>query len=203
MRPVSDGAKLSMHRAADAVAVRSPLPAHSWVESGFFEPRWYVACTVARHEKRVAEQLQGKGLLFSLPLYEAVHRWKDRRALVQLPLFPGYVFVHLALSDRLNVLTIPSVLRFVSFNGRPAPLPDGEIEALHAALESRLRAEPHPYLKVGQRVRIKTGPMVGTEGILVRKRNRYRLVLSVDLIMRSVALDVDASEVEPVARTRA
>lgn len=189
-----------MHR-PPATATCSPQLEPSLLQPGFFDARWYVVCTVARHEKRVAELLQNRGLPFSLPLYEAVHRWKDRRAIVQLPLFPGYVFVNVALSNRLNVLTIPGVLRFVSFNGRPAPLPDWELEAIHSALTARLRAEPHPYLKVGQRVRIKAGPLMGTEGILVRKRNRYRLVLSVDMIMRSVALDVDASEVEAVART--
>ncbi len=189
-----------MHR-PPTTATSSPLVETSLLPQGFFDPHWYVACTVARHEKRVAEQLQSRGVPFSLPLYEAVHRWKDRRAIVQLPLFPGYVFVHVALCDRLSVLTLPGVLRFVSFNGRPAALPDWELAAIHTALNARLRAEPHPYLKVGQRVRIKGGPMMGTEGILIRKRNRYRLVLSVDLIMRSLALDVDASEVEPAART--
>ena len=189
-----------MHR-PPATATYSQLAEPSLLPQGFLDPHWYVACTVARHEKRVADLLQSRGLPFSLPLYEAVHRWKDRRAIVHLPLFPGYVFVHVALSNRLNVLTIPGVLRFVSFNGRPAPLPDWELEAIHTALSARLSAEPHPYLKVGQRVRIKAGPLTGTEGILVRKRNRFRLVLSVDMIMRSVALDVDASEVEAVART--
>ncbi len=188
-----------MHRPPATATCSSRLEAPP-PQPGYFDPRWYVACTIARHEKRVADLLQSRGLPFSLPLYEAVHRWKDRRAIVQLPIFPGYVFVHVALSNRLNVLTIPGVLRFVSFNGRPAPLPDWELESIHTALNARLRAEPHPYLKVGQRVRIKAGPMMGTEGILIRKRNRYRLVLSVELIMRSVALDVDASEVEPAAR---
>ncbi len=112
-------------------------------------------------------------------------------------LFPGYVFVHLDLKDRLRVLQIPSVARFVSFNGQPAALPDAEIEVLINGLAKGVRAEPHPYLKVGHRVRVKHGPLAGTQGILVRRKDKFRVVLSIDLIMRSVAVEVDESDVEP------
>jgi transcription antitermination factor NusG len=117
---------------------------------------------------------------------------------LQLPLFPGYVFVRLALRDRLQVLEIPSVARLVGFNGTPAALPDAEIEALKAGLESGVRAVPHPYLKVGRRVRIISGPFEGLEGVLIRKKNELRFVISLDLIQRSVLLDIEASSVEPM-----
>ena len=117
---------------------------------------------------------------------------------LQLPLFPGYVFVRLPLRDRLKVLQVPGVARLVGFNGQPAALPDKEIEALRAGLGAQLRAEPHPYLTVGRRVRVKRGPLEGAEGILIRKKNAYRVVLSLDLIQRSASVEVDASDLERV-----
>ncbi len=135
---------------------------------------------------------------YFLPMYRAMHRWKDRRKEVVLPLFPGYIFVRIALRDRLQVLRIPSVVRLVGFSGRPVSLPDAEIDALRHGLASSVSAEPHPYLRVGSRVRINSGPLQGAEGILVRKRGVFRVVLSVHLIMRSVAVEVDTSDVEPV-----
>jgi transcription antitermination factor NusG len=162
------------------------------------ELQWYAVYTCARHEKRVAQQLTERRVESYLPLYEALHRWKDRRARVQLPLFPGYVFVRIALRDRLKVLEVPSVVRLVSVNGRPTPLPENEMTSLRNGLSNDLRAEPHPYLKIGRRVRVHRGPLVGREGILVRKKDKLRLVLSIDLIMRSVAVEVDAADIEPV-----
>jgi transcription antitermination factor NusG len=159
---------------------------------------WYAAYTCANHEKRVAEQLSVRSVEHFLPLYESVRRWKDRRVRLQLPLFPGYVFVRLALRDRLQVLQIPSVARLVGFNGVPTPLPEAEIEALKAGLEGGARAVPHPYLKVGRRVRINAGPFEGLEGVLIRKKNELRFVISLDLIQRSILLDIEASSVEPV-----
>jgi transcription antitermination factor NusG len=161
-------------------------------------PRWFVAYTSANHEKRVTEQLMQRSVDHFLPLYESVRRWKDRRMKLQLPLFPGYVFVRLALCDRLNVLQVPGVARFVGFNGQPSVLPDEEIEALRVSLNSNLCAEPHPYLTLGRRVRIKRGPLQGMEGILVRKKNTLRLVLSIDLIMRSASVEIEAEDVEGI-----
>ena len=160
---------------------------------------WYAAYTCANHEKRVAQQLAVRAVEHFLPLYESVRRWKDRRVQLQLPLFPGYVFVRLALRDRLQVLEIPSVARLVGFNGTPTPLPDREIEALMAGLAGGVRAVPHPYLKVGRRVRITSGPFEGLEGILIRRKNELRFVISLDLIQRSVAVHCDAADVEPLA----
>jgi len=159
---------------------------------------WYAAYTCANHEKRVAEQLAERSVEHFLPVYEAVRQWKDRRMHLQLPLFPGYVFVRFALSDRLQVLKIPSVANLVSFNGTPAVLPEAEIEALKAGLEHGVKAEPFPYLKVGKRVRVTAGPLEGLEGILVRRKNALRFVISLDLIQRSILLDIDAASVEPV-----
>jgi len=158
--------------------------------------RWYATHVCSRHEKQVVSQLQERNVDCFLPVYRSIRRWKDRRKELDLALFPGYVFVHMDLKDRLRVLQLPSVVRFVSFNGRPAPLPDSEIESLSYGLASGIRAEPHPYLKVGQRVRVRSGPMTGAQGILIRRKDKFRLVLSIDLIMRSVAVEVDEADVE-------
>lgn len=159
---------------------------------------WYAAHVRSRHEKQVARQLEERRVSCFLPVYRSVRRWKDRRKELDLVLFPGYVFVNLDLKDRMRVLQVPSVVRFVSFNGQPAALPDAEIEALSNGLAKGLRAEPHPYLKVGNRVRVKYGPLAGMEGILVRRKEKFRVVLSIDLIQRSVAVEVDESEVQPL-----
>jgi transcription antitermination factor NusG len=164
----------------------------------FFEPHWYAAYTCAKHEKRVAEQFTQRSVENFLPQYESVRRWKDRRVRLQLPLFPGYVFVRLALRERLRVLETPSVVRLVGFNGHPAALPDKEIEALRACVAAQLATEPHPYLTAGRRVRIKSGPLAELEGVLVRRKNTFRVVLALDLIARSAAVEVDASNIERI-----
>jgi transcription antitermination factor NusG len=146
----------------------------------------------------VADQLVGKGVEFFLPLYEAQHRWKDRLKRVELPLFPGYLFVQMPLKERLRVLEVPGVAGLVSFAGQPAPLDDNEINILRQGLTSALKAEPHPYLKTGTHVRVKAGALAGIEGILVRRKDSLRLVISVDLIMRSIAVEVPMADVEPV-----
>ena len=156
---------------------------------------WYPAQTRARHEKRVAEQLTSRGVVSYLPLYERMSRWKDRRVRVHLPLFAGYVFVRLAWRDRLRALEVPGIARLVSFGGNPVAVPDPEIESIRASLGSGLRVNPAPYLCVGQRVRIRSGPLESCEGYLVRRRGACRLILSVTLIQRSVAVEVDAREV--------
>jgi transcription antitermination factor NusG len=114
------------------------------------------------------------------------------------PCFPGYVFVRIALRDRLRVLQLPSVVHLVGSPGRPSPLPESEMDGLRQGLSNQVYGEPHPYLKVGRRVRVVHGPLAGAEGILIRKKDRFRVILSIDLIMRSVALEVDAADLEPV-----
>jgi transcription antitermination factor NusG len=163
---------------------------------GWEEVRWYAAYTSANHEKRVAAQLGQRSVEHFLPLYDSERRWKDRRMKLQLPLFPGYVFVHLALRDRLQVLQIPGVARLVGFNGLPCSLPDTEIAAMQSCLSRGARLEPYSYLQVGRRVSVKRGPLEGCEGILLRRKGAYRVVLSIELIMRSIVADVDAADLE-------
>lgn len=169
-----------------------------WPDSSarYYEAHWYAAYTSANHEKRVAELLGLREVEYFLPMYSEVRRWKDRRVRLQLPLFSGYVFVRLALRARLQVLQVPGVVKLVSFNGVPAPLPEQEIEVLKKGLASGVGAEPHPFLTVGRRVRVKSGPLEGMTGILTRRKSRARFVISVNLIMRSVAVELDALELE-------
>ena len=162
------------------------------------QPRWYAAYTVVRHEKQVAAQITARSLECLLPLYRSVRRWQDRRKEIDLPLFPGYVFVRMPISERLKVLTVPGAVHIVGFGGQAAPLPDAEIEMLRGRL-STARLEPHPYLAVGRRVRVRSGPVAGLEGILVRRKDKFRVVLSMDLIMRSVAVEVGEADIEPAA----
>jgi transcription antitermination factor NusG len=164
----------------------------------YLEPRWYAAYTSANHEKSVALQLVERSVEHFLPLYESLRRWKDRRMKLQMPLFPGYVFVRLALRDRLQVLQVPGVARLVGFNGVPCALRDSEIEAMQTCLGRKAYLEPYPYVQVGRRVRVKCGPLAGLEGIVVRKKNRVRFVISLDLIQRSVAVEVEAGDVEGI-----
>lgn len=165
---------------------------------GWAEPHWYAAYTRAQHEKRVAEQLAEREVEHFLPLYSSVRRWKDRRVRLALPLFPGYVFIRFALQDRMRVLQLPSVVQLVRFGGLPAELPEEEVEILRSVLVDQLHAEPHPFLTVGRRVRIVSGPLAGFEGILRRKKNNFRLIVSVELIQRAFAVNVDAADVQPV-----
>jgi transcription antitermination factor NusG len=159
---------------------------------------WYAAYTRANHEKRVRDKLEQRSVESFLPLYGTSRRWKDRWMRLEMPLFPGYVFVRMALVDRSRVLQVPSVVRLVGFNGHLSPLPDEEIEGMKKGLVGGVRAEPHPFLTVGRRVRIKSGPLVGRQGILLRRKGILRVVLSIDLIMRSIAVDMDVADVEPV-----
>jgi transcription antitermination factor NusG len=169
----------------------------------YLEPRWYAVYTWARHEKNVALQLHQRSIPYYLPLYKTIHRWKNGNAQLELPLLPGYLFVHIPLKDRLRPLQVSGVVRLVGFNGHPVPLADSEIQSLINFSVQGIRTEPHQYLTVGERVRIQSGPLQGLEGILLRKKSSFRVVVSVDLIMRSVVVDVDASDLEPVARGNA
>lgn len=161
------------------------------------DSKWYALYTCSRQEKRVVEQLEKRHVSCFLPLYRSVRRWKDRRKELELALFPGYVFVQVTPQERLPVLKLAGVVRFVSFNGNPVPLPETEMEALINGLRSGSRAEPHPYLTVGRRVRVRSGPLANAEGILIRRKDRFRVVLSLDLIMRSVSVEIDEADIEP------
>jgi transcription antitermination factor NusG len=159
---------------------------------------WYAVSVRPRYEKIVTRHLDHQGLHYFLPVYRSVRRWKDRRKELDMVLFPGYVFVNLNLRDRLGVLRAPGVLRFMTFQGQPAAVPDSEIRTLESSLSAGLRPQPHPYLRQGKKVRVKSGPLADAEGIMVRRKEGFRLVLSINLITRSVMLEVDESDVEPL-----
>lgn len=158
------------------------------------EVHWYAAYTSANHEKRVAQQLELRLVEHYLPMYESVRRWKDRRVRLQLPLFPGYVFVRMALRDRLRVLAVAGVARLVGFDGRPTTVPTEDIETIRACLAGNRDVQPHPYVRCGQRVRVLSGPLAGFSGVVVRQKNRTRFVVSFDVLERSVAVEVDDSD---------
>jgi transcription elongation factor/antiterminator RfaH len=157
---------------------------------------WYVLYTCPRHEKRVAIQIERRNFCCFLPVYRSVRRWKDRRKELELALFPGYVFVRMSIENKLRVLELPGVVRLVSFNGQPASIPASEIETLQNRISGGLNVEPHPYLRKGRRVRVRSGAMQGLEGIIVRRKDRCRVVFSIDLIQRSVAVEVDEADLE-------
>lgn len=160
------------------------------------EARWFAAYTTCRHEKRVARHLLQREVEYFLPIYRTQHRWKDgTKAMLELPLFPGYVFVRIRGSERVRVLEVPGVVSIIGTATRPAPLPDHEMEALRKGLDP-VRSEPHPLLTTGQRVRIKSGALAGIEGIVVRRKGGYRVVLTLNLLMQSIAMEVDGDGVE-------
>lgn len=161
---------------------------------------WHVVYTRHQHEKAVAGSLEGKGFKVFLPLYSTVRQWKDRARELDLPLFPCYVFVQGGLERWLDVVVTPGIYSLVVSGGRPAVIPQAEIDAIRQGVEKGVRVEPHPFLKCGDVVRVKSGVLEGVEGILVRKKNRFRLVLSVEVLEKSVAFEVDAFSVERVSR---
>jgi transcription antitermination factor NusG len=169
---------------------------------GFPPSAWYAIYTRYRHEKAVDQILTSKGLETFLPLYASAHRWKDRTKLVSLPLFPCYVFIKEGLDRRLDIMTTPGFHALVSAGGQPVAIPADEIEAIRRAVESGSNVSPHPFLKCGERVRVKCGPLTGVEGILVRVKNQCRLVISVEMLGKAVAVEVDTYLVEKVSGNR-
>jgi transcription antitermination factor NusG len=159
---------------------------------------WYALYTRHQHEKCVHQTLTGKGFEAFLPLYTTAHQWKDRVKRVSLPLFPCYVFLRGPLAQWLPVLTTPGVYTVVGFGGRPASISSAEIEAIRTVVESSVKAEPHPFLRCGDRVRVTAGPLRGLEGILLRKKNWCKLLLSVEMLQRSVAVEVDVAMIQRV-----
>ncbi len=158
---------------------------------------WYAIRVKPRFERVVAQSLLGKGYASFLPLYKERRRWSDRVKVVELPLFAGYVFCSLDAQLRLPVLQTPGVLHFVSFDGEPAPVDPEEIASLQQAIASGAPLAPWPYLREGQRIVVSRGPMRGLSGILLRIRDEFRLVISVTLLQRSVAVEIDREAVSP------
>lgn len=159
---------------------------------------WYALYTRHQHEKMAADLLAKKDFHVFLPLYEATRRWKDRLKKLSLPLFPSYVFVKGGLDRQLQIMMTPGVHSIIAHGGRAAAIPEEQIEAIKRMVEGPLRTEPHPFLNCGDRVRVKCGPLEGIEGILVRKKNLTRLVLSIEMLMKSVAVEIDGWMVERV-----
>jgi transcription antitermination factor NusG len=160
---------------------------------------WYALLVKPNHEKVVFEHLRVAGVDASLPLYRDRRRWSDRIQEVTLPLFPGYVFSRFSYDSRVRVLRIPSVRSIVGSGRDPAPIPDSEIAAVESMVSSGLPIKPWPFLKIGQTVRVVSGPLRGLEGILVEFRKTWQVVVSVELLHRSVAAEVDRDAVVPVA----
>lgn len=163
--------------------------------------RWCALHTRHQHEKTVATILSGKGFEIFLPTYDTVHRWGNRNKKLTLPLFPGYLFVEDDAKRRLHVLTTPGVHAIVKAGNTPAIIPDQEILSIRRMVESKLHVEPHPFVTDGDRVRIKAGPLAGLEGVVTRRKNVLHLVLSVELLGRSAAVEIDSCVTERVGTT--
>jgi transcription antitermination factor NusG len=160
--------------------------------------KWFALRVKPRFERTVATSARNKGYEEFLPLYQCRRRWSDRFRSVELPLFPGYIFCQLNPEFRLPLLTIPGALHFIGVGRIPAPIEDEEIAALQTAMRSGLWAEPWPFLNVGQRVRLEEGPLAGLEGLLIEVRNKQRLIVSVTLLKRSVAVEIERDWVRPL-----
>jgi transcription antitermination factor NusG len=178
----------------DAIIHPPELPADAQAA-----PKWFAVYTSPRHEKRVDQHLGMREIEHYLPLYRTQRKWSDgSRVTLDLPLFPGYIFVRIKRTQRVRVLEVPGVVAVVGgTGGEPAYLPEADIEALRSGLPL-CRVEPHPLLKVGQRARIRAGAFAGMEGIVVRKKNSFRVVLTLDTIMQSFAVEVDGGDLEPL-----
>jgi len=162
------------------------------------QAHWYALQTRPRHEKRVGTELSDKHIECYLPLLNQIHRWSDRRKLVQVPLFPGYIFVRAELDARVRVavLSVGGALSFVGPQREAMPIPDSQVEDIRTLLSTRIAMSPYPFLKVGQRVRVRGGALDGVEGILVSNGEK-RLVISVESIHRSLSITIEGYDVEP------
>jgi transcription antitermination factor NusG len=159
---------------------------------------WFAVQVKQRYERIAATALSSKGFATYVPLYERRRQWWDRAKTMQLPLFPGYVFSSFDPAHRMPILTSPGVIGVVSCGRIPAPVDEAELAAVRAIVDSSLQAEPWEYLNSGQRVRIHAGALRGIEGIVVECKNRGRLIVSIDLLQRSVAVEIDGRWVSPI-----
>jgi transcription antitermination factor NusG len=159
---------------------------------------WYALFVRVNHEIKVSSALRNKGCEEFLPLYRARHRWSDRIKEIQSPLFPGYVFCRFDLKRRLPILTTPDVHFIVGTGKAPIPIDEREINNLKLIAESQLQAEPWPYLKIGERIRIEQGALAGLEGVLLAVKKPFRLIVSVTLLQRSVAVEIDETWASPM-----
>jgi transcription antitermination factor NusG len=178
-----------------------PYAAKGWFgASAEGQPQWYAIHTRAQHEKAVVSHLKSEGIDTFLPLVSEVHRWSDRRKVVEVPLFSCYAFVNVCLVPETwaKVLRVSGVLRFVGVRGEGVPIPENQVESIRALLSGNLPYTVYPFLKVGQRVRVRGGSLDGMEGILVARKGNRTLVISVEPIQRSVAVNIDGYQVQPI-----
>jgi transcription antitermination factor NusG len=162
--------------------------------------KWYAIQTMARHEKRVAQHLQENRIATFLPLLQQIHKWSDRRSKVEVPMFSCYTFVCIAqeTEERLKVLMTPGVLRFVGDERRGTPIPDEQIENIRTAIKEKIPCAVHPFINKGQRVRIRGGSLDGVEGILVNQGGEESVVVSVELLQRSISMKIEGYRVESI-----
>jgi len=161
---------------------------------------WYAVYVRTRFERVVARNLRGKGYEEFLPLYRRAHRWSDRIKEIEFPLFSGYVFCRFDPHDRLPILTIPGVKAIVGFGKNFIPVDERELNAIRAVLTSGTHCEPWPFMEVGQQVRVVYGPLAGTEGLVLMFKNRYRIVISITMLQRSVAVEIDGDCLQPLPK---
>jgi len=163
-------------------------------------PRWFAIQTRGRHEKKVAAQLMEKRIETFLPTVKELHRWSDRKKIVEIPLFPSYTFVRISATsdERLAVLQTEGVVKIVSAGMELIPIDPREIEDIRTLIGSGVQLMMYPFLKVGQRIRVRGGCLNGLEGILVARPREYTLVVSIDAIQRSIAVNIDSYQIEPV-----
>jgi transcription antitermination factor NusG len=163
--------------------------------------RWFAVLTRPRHEKKVARQLADESLTAFVPTLPQIHQWCDRRRVVDLPLFSCYVFVHVGdwRDAYFKVLRTPGVFRWVRLGSEPSVIPDSEMASIRSLVERAVSVAPYPYLRIGQRVRLRSGCLEGVEGILVGRKGARKLVLSINLIQQSLAVPIEGYEIEGLA----
>jgi transcription antitermination factor NusG len=168
------------------------------IQSATGAPNWYALFTRHQHEKSVAFALSNKSYEVYLPLYRSVRRWQDRAKALWLPLFPCYVFIREGMDRQLQILTTPGLIHIVKWGGCPAIVPKSQLNAIRQIVECCPNVETHPYLQAGDRVRVKSGTLTGLEGILTRKKGVARLVVSMEMLGRSAAVEIDVMNVERI-----
>jgi transcription termination/antitermination protein NusG len=174
---------------------------HSLLEGGekLNAVRWFALYTKSRHEKLVVRELQKKGIETFLPLRKITRDWSDRKKTIEEPLFQGYLFVHMPLKERWTVLNTVGAVRFIGKSAAdPIEVPEKELLTVRQFIEQEIQVDPFPYLKEGQRVYVRSGPFKGTEGIVVRKDRHCRLVISLDMLMKSISVIIDEACIEPL-----
>lgn len=161
---------------------------------------WFAVHVRTRHETAIASFLEAKGYEQFVPLYKFKKRWSDRVKVLEAPLFPGYLFCRFDPQFRLPILKTPGVIQIIGYNRVPTPINEAEMSAIQTVIESGMQTQPWPFLEVGERVRIGSGSLRGLDGIVVKMKENHRLVISVTLLRRSVAVEIDSSLVEPISK---